>query len=165
MKILVLSDSHSGLRFMYQCMHVLKPDAVIHLGDYYDDGETLKDDHPGVPFYQVPGNCDRYRCGPNVPEILIDRVLGVDLYMTHGHRHNVKMFMGALLRDARAARVQAVLYGHTHVADCHQEEDGLWVLNPGSAGYGGGSAGLMEVENGKIKSCRILRQEDLEEML
>lgn len=165
MKILVLSDSHSGLRFMYECMHAVKPDAVVHLGDYYDDGETLREGYPGVPFYQVPGNCDRYRCAPNVPEILIDRVLGVDLYMTHGHKHNVKMFMGALLRDARACRVQAVLYGHTHVADCHQEEDGLWVLNPGSAGYGGGSAGLMEVENGKIKSCRILRQEDLGEML
>lgn len=165
MKILVLSDSHSGLRFMYDCMAAVKPDAVIHLGDYYDDGETLKEDYPGVPFYQVPGNCDRYRCPPNVPEILCQRVLGVELYMTHGHRHNVKSYLGALLRDARACRAQAALYGHTHVADCRQEEDGLWILNPGSCGYGGGSAGLMEVENGNIKACRILRQADLEEML
>lgn len=164
MKILVLSDSHSGLRFMYQCMRILKPDAVVHLGDYFDDGETLKEDHPKVPFYQVPGNCDRYRCPPGVPEILVDRVLGVDLYMTHGHKHNVKLFLGALLRDARACKVQAVLYGHTHVADCRQEEDGLWVLNPGSCGYGGGSCGLIETEQGKIRSCRILRQEDLEEI-
>lgn len=165
MKILVLSDSHSGLRFMYDCMAAVKPDAVIHLGDYYDDGEALKEDYPGVPFYQVPGNCDRYRCPPNVPEILCQRVLGVELYMTHGHRHNVKSYLGALLRDARACRAQAALYGHTHVADCRREEDGLWILNPGSCGYGGGSAGLMEVENGNIKACRILRQADLEEML
>ena len=87
------------------------------------------------------------------------------MYMTHGHKHNVKQYLAGLLRDARACRVQAVLYGHTHVADCHREEDGLWVLNPGSCGYGGGSAGLMEVENGKITSCRILKQDDLEEML
>ena len=165
MKILVLSDSHSGLRFMYDCMAAVKPDAVIHLGDYFDDGETLKEDYPQVPFYQVPGNCDRYRCPPNVPEILCQRVLGVELYMTHGHRHNVKSYLGALLRDARACRAQAALYGHTHVADCRREEDGLWILNPGSCGYGGGSAGLMEVENGNIKACRILRQADLEEML
>lgn len=165
MKILVLSDSHSALRFMYACMDAVKPDAVVHLGDHYDDGLTLKEDHPQVRFYQVPGNCDRYRCDPRLPEILVDRVLGADLYMTHGHKHNVKTYLGALLRDARACRVQAVLYGHTHVADCHREEDGLWVLNPGSCGYGGGSAGLMEVENGKIKACRILRQADLEEML
>lgn len=164
MKILVLSDSHSSMRFMYSCMDAVKPDAVIHLGDYYDDGASLHEDYPDVRFYQVPGNCDAFRCPPGVPEILSERVLGVDLYMTHGHRHHVKQYLGALLRDARACRAQAVLYGHTHIADCHQEEDGLWVLNPGSCGYGSRSAGLMEVENGAIKSCRILRQEDLEEM-
>ena len=165
MKILVLSDSHSAMRFMYACMGAVKPDAVIHLGDHYDDGAALAEDFPSVRFYQVPGNCDRYRCPPGVPEILVDRVLGADMYMTHGHKHNVKQYLAGLLRDARACRVQAVLYGHTHVADCHREEDGLWVLNPGSCGYGGGSAGLMEVENGKITSCRILKQDDLEEML
>ena len=164
MKILVLSDSHSALRFMYACMEAVRPDAVIHLGDHYDDGLALKEDYPSVRFYQVPGNCDRYRCDPRLPEILIERVLGVSCYMTHGHKHNVKLVLGRLLSDARACRVQAALYGHTHVADCHQEEDGLWVLNPGSCGYGGGSAGLMEVENGNITACRILRQEDLEEM-
>ena len=164
MKILVLSDSHSAMRFMYACMHKIRHDAVVNLGAHYDDAMALREDHPGVRFYQVPGNCDRYRCDPRLPEILIERVLGVNLYMTHGHKHNVKMYMAALLRDARACRVQAVLYGHTHVADCHQEEDGLWVLNPGSCGYGGGSAGLIEVENGTIKTCRILRQADLEDM-
>lgn len=165
MKILVLSDSHSALRFMYSCMDAVKPDAVVHLGDHYDDGLALREDYPAVRFYQVPGNCDRYRCDPRIPEILIERVLGVNLYMTHGHRHQVKLYLAALLRDARACRANAVLYGHTHVADCHQEEDGMWVLNPGSCGYGGGSAGLIEVENGTIMSCRILRQADLEEML
>ena len=164
MKILVLSDSHSALRFMYACMHTVRPDAVVHLGDHYDDGLALREDHPGVRFYQVPGNCDRYRCDPRLPEILIERVLGVNLYMTHGHKHNVKMYLAARLREARACRGQAVLYGQPHVADCHQEEDGLWVLNPGSGGYGGGSAGLIEVENGTIKTCRILRQADLEDM-
>ena len=161
MKILVLSDSHCALRFMYGCMDAVRPDAVIHLGDHYDDGAALKEDYPGVRFYQVPGNCDRYRCPPGIPEILVERVLGVNLYMTHGHRHSVKMHTGLLLRDARACRVDAVLYGHTHQADCRCE-DGMWVLNPGSCGYYGGSVGLIEVENAKIKTCRVLRQADLE---
>ena len=146
---------------MYACMEAVKPDAVIHLGDYFDDGAALKEDYPQVRFYQVPGNCDRYRCDPRLPEILIERVLGVNLYMTHGHKHNVKLYLAALLRDARACRVQAVLYGHTHVADCHQEEDGLWVLNPGSCGYFGGSAGLILADKGKIWRCMILTEEDL----
>lgn len=161
MKILVFSDSHSGLRFMYQCMDAIKPDAIVHLGDYYDDAEALAEDYTHIPMYQVAGNCDRFRCGPNAREILIMPVCGVSLYMTHGHKHQVKSYLGALLRDARASKVDAVLYGHTHIPDCHREEDGLWVLNPGSCGYGY-TAGLIETNNGKIVSCRILRQENLE---
>ena len=161
MKILVLSDSHSSLSFMRRCIEAVRPDALIHLGDHYDDGEAMKEEYPAIPLYQVPGNCDRYRCAPGVPEILITRIGGVDLYLTHGHRHSVKAYLGALLRDARKARVSAVLYGHTHVPDCHREEDGLWVLNPGSCGYYGGSAGLLEVKDGRICSCRLLTDDDL----
>ena len=143
MKILVLSDSHSTLSFMRRCIESVKPDAVIHLGDHFDDAEAMQEAYPGIRFYMVPGNCDRYRCHPGQPEILINRVCGVNLYITHGHKHS------------------AALYGHTHVADCHREEDGLWVLNPGSCGYFGGSAGLILADNGKIWKCCILREEDL----
>ena len=41
MKILVLSDSHSALSFMRRAVDAIKPDAIIHLGDHYDDGETI----------------------------------------------------------------------------------------------------------------------------
>lgn len=161
MKILVLSDSHSSMSFMRLCVERVKPNAIVHLGDHFDDAEALHEEYPGIRMYRVPGNCDRYRCPPGQPEILVDRVCGVDLYMTHGHKHRVKSYLGALLHDARACRVAAVLYGHTHEADCRREEDGLWVLNPGSCGYYGGSAGLIQVENGKILSCRILKDSDL----
>ena len=107
------------------------------------------------------GNCDRYRCDPCQPESLLENIGGVKLFLTHGHRHKVKLSLWPLLRDASRSGAAAVLYGHTHVADCHQEEDGLWVLNPGSCGFYGGSVGLMEIENGKILSCRILREADL----
>ena len=161
MKLLVLSDSHSTLSFMRRCIDGVKPDMILHLGDYFDDGRAIQEEYPRIPLWQVPGNCDRYRCPPGQPEILITRIGGVDLYLTHGHKHSVKSYLGSLLRDARAAGVQAVLYGHTHVADCHQEKDGLWVLNPGSCGYFGGSAGILEVKDGSILSCRLLREEDL----
>ena len=161
MKILVLSDSHSSLRFMRDCIDCMQPDAIIHLGDYFDDGQAMKEEYPGIPFYQVPGNCDRYRTPPGYPEIRVERIFGVDFYLTHGHRHNVKMYKGKLLQDAKTCRVAAVLYGHTHEADCRREEDGLWVLNPGSCGYYGGSAGLITVDNGRIQECRLIDQEDL----
>lgn len=163
MKILVFSDSHSALSFMRLCMEKVKPDAVIHLGDHYDDGEVLLEEWPRTPLYQVPGNCDRYRVPDYVPEILIRPVFGVNMYMTHGHKHQVKMGIGALIRDARLCKCDIALYGHTHVADCHREEDGLWVLNPGAAGYSG-STGLIEIQDNKITSCRIIGRWDLEEM-
>lgn len=162
-RILVLSDSHRGMSFMRWCIETVKPDAVVHLGDYFDDGDDLHEDNRHIPFYQVAGNCDMYRTPPHVREILIDRVLGVDLYMTHGHRHRVKSMMGLLMADARRAKVQAVLYGHTHIADCRKDGD-LWVLNPGSSGSWGGSAGIIEVENGKIVNCRLYRYGDQEEL-
>lgn len=165
MKILVLSDSHSGLRAMRRFLEKVKPQVMIHLGDFYDDGRTMAEEFPAVTVYQVPGNCDQYRAPLGAPEILLQTVGGVKLYLTHGHRHHVKMTRFSLVRDARKAGAAAALYGHTHEADCHQESDGLWVLNPGSCGYGGGKAGIMEINNGVIERVYLIDEADLEEML
>ena len=165
MRILVVSDSHSALSFMFRCAEALKPDVIVHLGDYYDDGEALRDENPRAMVYLLAGNCDRYRAPLSAQEIIQARIGGVNLYMTHGHRHSVKSTLVRLLADARAADCAAALYGHTHQPDCHQEPDGLWVLNPGSCGYYGGSAGLMEVGDGKIRLCRLIRERDLEEFV
>jgi putative phosphoesterase len=140
----------------------LKPDAIVHLGDYFDDGAVLAEEFPGLQVHQVPGNCDRYRYTGMKPEILCYNVCGVRLYMTHGHLHRVKYGTYAVIRDAREAGAQAVLFGHTHEPLCQQEDDGLWVLNPGSCGYGG-SAGLIETKHSNIIGCRILQPSDLEE--
>ena len=163
MKILVLSDSHSAIRFMRQCVDVINPQAIIHLGDYYDDAQTLGELYPHIELHHVPGNCDRYRCPPWVHPTLCYNVCGARIYMTHGHKQNVKTNTYMMEAEARAMHAQAALYGHTHVADCRWTEDGMLVMNPGSAGYGGGSAGLLEVENGKILSARILLPDDLAE--
>lgn len=164
-KILVLSDSHSALSFMRRSVETVKPDAMIHLGDFYADAQAIAETYPHIPMHQVPGNCDKYRMLRLEPEILCYSVCGVELYMTHGHLHGVKMTMGNLLREARKTKAKAVLYGHTHIADCYREEDGLWVMNPGSCNYYGGSVGLIEVENGQILNCRILEANDLEEFV
>jgi predicted phosphodiesterase len=95
-----------------------------------------------------------------VAETLVERVCGVKLFMTHGHIHRVKAGLGALVRDARSIGAQAVLFGHTHVAHC-EYDDGLWIVNPGSCGYYGGSAAVIQVADNKISDCRIIRQSDL----
>lgn len=147
---------------MHTCIRAVRPDLMIHLGDFYEDARVMAEEYPHIPMVHVPGNCDRYRVSPGEPEIIVTKIGGVDMYLTHGHLHGVKMTLGNLLREARKCNVKAVLYGHTHVADCFMEEDGLWVLNPGSCNYSGGSVGLIETSDGKIVSCRILEQDDLE---
>lgn len=146
---------------MRQCIRQIKPDKMIHLGDYYEDGEAIAEEFPEIPIYQVPGNCDYYRMAEAVPAVLCCEIGGVRLFMTHGHLHGVKSGTERLLKDARKNGAQAVLYGHTHRAECYQERDGLWVLNPGSCGSYGGSAGMLVIEENQIQGCWLITPDDL----
>jgi putative phosphoesterase len=162
MKILVMSDSHAGLSFMRRWVQAIKPDAMIHLGDYFSDGETIGEENPEIPMHQVPGNCDLYRMLRYEPSVRCYNVGGVRLFMTHGHEHYVKQTRGHLLSAARKMGAQAALYGHTHVPECAREPDGLWVMNPGTCAAYSGSVGLIVTENEEIVECKILHAEDLE---
>ena len=84
-RIMVLSDSHRGMSFMRWCVNTVKPDAIVHLGDYFEDGQDLHEEYPMIPFYQVPGNCDRYRVFGK-PELMCVPVFGamLDAGMTSG---------------------------------------------------------------------------------
>ena len=161
MKILVLSDSHSSHRFMRECIEAVKPDAVIHLGDFVRDGDAMKYEFPDLRFYQVAGNCDRGRVPMDFPEILIQKIGGAAIYMTHGHLQGVKLFLDKLILDGQRCGADIILYGHTHEPDCRKLPEGQWILNPGSAGIYGGTAGII-LANGKDTVCRIIRQTDLE---
>jgi putative phosphoesterase len=162
MKILVFSDSHGTLSFMRHCVEEIQPDAVIHLGDHYHDGQDIQEEFPHIPLHQVPGNCDLYRGWISDPETRLLELGGVRLLVTHGHRHGVKQTLLRLLADARASKVNAVLFGHTHMAVC-QKEDNLWVLNPGAASWGG-SAGLITTNLGQIEGCRLIKAEEVKDL-
>lgn len=162
MKILVLSDSHAALSFMRLYIEQVRPAHVIHLGDHYDDGQAMAEAYPHIRFHIVPGNCDMFRCPPGVPEFMCYDVGGVRCFMAHGHKYGVKTGDYRIIAEARAYNAQVTLYGHTHVPVCFQTEEGMWVLNPGTCGSYGGSAGLIEIDDKKNISCRILRQEMLE---
>lgn len=160
MKVLVLSDSHSVRVIMRSAVALVRPDAIIHLGDHYADGEVIAEENMHVPVYQVPGNCDAHRCWGK-PELLCLDVFGVRMFMTHGHRQHVKQTLALLCKEAREMGAAIALYGHTHEAYVHREDDGLWVMNPGTCGSFGGSAGVIEVEDRQIKACTILRADGL----
>ncbi len=163
MKILVLADSHGALRFMRLAIDKLKPDAVVHLGDHYDDAQTVAEEYSHLIFHAVPGNCDYMRCPPDVARTLCYPVCGVRLYMTHGHLHGVKSGTWQLSQDARRAGAEAALFGHTHRFCCERDE-GLWLVNPGSCGHSGGSVALIEIKDGHICGCKQVTITELEEM-
>lgn len=124
----------------------------------------MAEENPQIRFHQVPGNCDRYRCAPWLADTMCYPIAGVKIFMTHGHRHAVKSGTHRLLEDAQSSGAQVVLYGHTHQAECYQTSDGMWVMNPGSCGSSGGSAGVIEVERERITACYLMQQADLEEL-
>ena len=160
MKILVFSDSHAGLSFMRSCISHIKPDAIVHLGDHYDDAQVLMEEYPHIPVHAVAGNCDRYRAPVSAREMLCYPLGGVMTFMAHGHNYHVKSGTGAFTAAARRLGAKLALYGHTHRMDYHMEED-LHVLNPGACGSFGGSAGLVKVDNGEVKACMFITSADL----
>ena len=86
------------------------------------------------------------------------------MYMAHGHNHHVKAIgTSQLLSDARRFGAKLALYGHTHKVDCRQEPDGLWVFNPGSAGKGTHTAGVVKTDGQNVTACYFLSEKDLEE--
>ena len=66
--------------------------------------------------------------------------------MTHGHIYHVKLWIGQAVRAAVEAKVDILLFGHTHEAFCCQQ-DGLWVMNPGT------------IRGGLVPTCGVIRLE------
>ena len=164
MKILVMSDSHSGLRFMRFCIDRLKPQHVIHLGDLMEDAQAIREEYPHICFHMVPGNCDSYMLRNQEPAVMCYPVDGVKLMMTHGHLHGVKSGLSRLIEDAKQMQAQGVLFGHTHDKLCYRDESGLWVINPGTCRGDHGTVALLETAEGKISACTILGQADILEL-
>ena len=144
-----MSDSHSTMRYMRLAIDTLKPEAVIHLGDHYDNAETLEEEYSHIRFHKLPGNCDRYRCPPDTLQILCYCIGGVKFYMTHGHMHGVKSGLHRLIADAKAMNAQAALYGHTHTARV-EYEDGIYYVNPGAVSGSPASYAVIDLSEAGI---------------
>ncbi len=157
MKILVLSDSHRRVAALLTATERERPDYIFHLGDLVSDAGELSDAYPQYPIAVVAGNCDGWNIGPSVSGTLEQTVGGVKFLLTHGHLYRAKMGAGALLKEGRHRGMDAVLYGHTHVPKVERQEDGLWLINPGTAGGVGNRAtyAVIEAQDGALLSAEI----------
>ena len=135
LKIGVLSDTHVDDigELPSDVMNSLrKTDLIIHLGDYHSR-EVVDELKRFTDFHGITGNHD----GPSIRAILPDRdiveVNGKRLALVHGHGCLMPFgFRHGLLKRFKGEKVDAVLYGHTHIAQNHFMS-GVLFFNPGSA--------------------------------
>ena len=150
MKVLVFSDSHGRMLDVYDAVERECPDAIIHLGDCYEDACDLRRSYPDLPVYAVRGNND---WGEDAPLKTIVTLEGVRMYLTHGHKEGVVYHSPAQVPEcAQAANCQIALFGLTHIV--YLAEIGLvTVLNPGSISLprsGVASYAVLTLEDGEL---------------
>ncbi len=149
MKIAVFSDTHGSAARMLRAAEELRPDALVHLGDYERDADCLERELPQIPLYRVRGNCD---VAPRAPEELVVSFGPLSALLCHGHRYAVDWGrLDPMVYAAQEKGCPLVLFGHTHRAE-NTEIGGVKLVNPGSAGLGAArSFALVEIfENGGV---------------
>jgi putative phosphoesterase len=134
MKITVIADTHVQ-HFNQLPQDIIKSlkeaDAVIHLGDF-DSMEILREFQKFNNFFGVSGNHDKGELKTALPETDIVEVKGKKLGIVHGHGCVLPLgFQYGLLQRFNGNKVDAILFGHTHIAVSKNIDDILF-FNPGS---------------------------------
>lgn len=159
MKIGLMSDTHGFLQLageVVKAMGVI--DLLIHAGDHYFDAYKIAA-AANIPVYAVVGNCDKGVDGPEEELLQLDEVR---LYISHGHRHNVKKSISKLHRRAVELKANVAVFGHTHISGCwtfpadkSSQEADLVIINPGSlSNHRDGSVssyGILEISGNTAK--------------
>lgn len=155
MKIVVISDSHGRMLDVYDAVEHECPDAVIHLGDCYEDACELRHSYPDLPVYAVLGNND---WGADVPLQSVVTLEGVRIYLTHGHRDGAYFSSpGNVPVHAAEQDCQLALFGHTHIV-YHAMHGTVEVLNPGSISLprrGGASYAVLTLNEGRVECITL----------
>jgi len=141
----VISDTHGLLR--PEALAALQgSDRIIHAGDIGDP--TILDRLAEIaPVTAVRGNVDREAWAKSIAETELLDLGGASIYILH--------ILENLDLQPKAAGIQAVIYGHSHVPK-QELKDGVLYFNPGSAGPRRFqlpvTVGKLIVDAGKIRS-------------
>lgn len=145
----VISDTHRYIWAIEAAVAALKDcEMIIHLGDNVQDVKEISKYYKGK-IIGVRGNCD---FTTTVPSERTEIIGGKKIFITHGHRYDVKYDILRLKYKAQEVGADVVLYGHTHISKI-DFEDGIWFINPGSpvlSRDGFNSVAAFEIEGGAI---------------
>jgi len=132
-KALVVSDSHGNSTYMKQVIKDEKPDMLIHAGDVED---SLYGILGPVDFYihVVKGNCDTFVDAPleEIFNLGKRKVLLIHGHMCGGAHIHPFNHMEEIVAYAKSKGCDMLIYGHTHIPDFEEREDGFIIVNPGS---------------------------------
>lgn len=137
---LAVSDTHGNTQSLKKITAKYKDfNYLFHMGDNTADAMWLADNMPDTKVIYVRGNCDFNDPARDFETVILK---GNKIILTHGHKLKVKYGYERALYYALENEAHALLFGHTHIP-YKDYEDGVWLINPGSAGED--SSGAMTV--------------------
>ena len=145
----ILSDTHGLLRPEVE-KRLAGCDHILHAGDVGDD-EVLERLRQIAPVVAVRGNMDYGSWSNALPVTEMVEIGTILFYILHDLYH--------LDLDPAAAGIHVVVSGHTHRPELIRQ-DGVFFLNPGSAGHRRHnypvSMAIVGIEDGQIDT-RIVK--------
>lgn len=124
-------------------------DCVLHSGDIVSL-DVLAAFAPKA-VYAVAGNMDGYALSRELPGRRVVEIGGMRIGLIHGHgpdRNVEERVFSEFAEDG----VDAICYGHTHVAANHYR-DGILLFNPGS--FMNGTVGILRIDEKGVRGSII----------
>lgn len=125
MRIGIISDTHGNSKYLSEVVQFLKEncdvDKIYHLGDHYKDKKFLE--QLGIEYIIVPGLYDPEYVIENIPNIIVDKIEGFHVVLTHSVDEidlNKKIYK----------KCKIICHGHTHNWQV-ELIDGVLYINPG----------------------------------
>jgi len=125
MKIVVFSDAHGDKQAVESILrNNLMADMIISLGDSELQNSFMQNND----IIAIKGN---YPLDAGFIYEKLITVLGKRIFLTHGHKFNVRRGVDKLYYKALETEADIVLYGHTHIPKTDKVHKTL-IINPGS---------------------------------
>lgn len=158
-RIGLVSDSHGQIANLKKAVRQMGDvDLIFHMGDYIGDSDLIRM-WTNTPVMAVCGNMDSYE--RDRPQFIKTEIEGHNIYVTHGHRQQVKWDTNALVQTAKKNNCDIALYGHTHKKN-YTEQDGVTIINPGSCSLPNDyskSYGILTIDGDNV-DCEFFDLED-----